>query len=316
LQNRIVFITKVSQNMKRRDFINSIVLGGISLGISRNQLFAVTPVRSIDLFTPENRKFLEAIYDKAIKENWRDLPFGDIVGMVGYEFLGTPYKAGTLEGDSEICRVLLGGVDCVTFFETSLAIATMIMKKKYSPENLILRVTHTRYRGGIQDKYLSRLHYTSDWIYDNIQKGIVYDVTEEMVGVPFKPEVNFMSTHSQYYKPLKENPDLVGKIKEIETDINSREYYYIPKDKVAMIESLLLTGDIVAICTDINGLDYGHLGLIYTDKDDTARLLHASSEQKKVVLDDTISNYLARNKKQTGITILRPTYTCPLDLDE
>jgi hypothetical protein len=302
--------------MNRRDFINSAVLSSLALTLGARGLLSVTPEKSEDLFTYETREFLKALYEKAQKNNWRDMPFGDLVGMVGYEFLGTQYEAGTLEGKTEICRVLLDRLDCVTFFETSLAIATQIMKQKYSVNDLILRVGFTRYRGGLEDGYITRLHYTADWIYDNIQKGIIYDVTEELGGEKYAPNVSFMSKNTNYYPPLKENPELVEEIEKIELDINSRDYYYVPKDKVEMIEPMLLTGDIIAITTPIEGLDYGHVGMIYKIEDDTSRFLHASSEQMKVVLDDTISKYLSRNKRQTGITILRPTYSCPLDVEE
>jgi hypothetical protein len=104
--------------MKRREFINTVFLSGVALGIGGSRLFAVTPISSEDLFTPEARAKLKSIYDKAIEENWRDLPFGDLVGKVAIEFVGTPYQGGTLDGEPEICRVILDGLDCVTFFES------------------------------------------------------------------------------------------------------------------------------------------------------------------------------------------------------
>src|SRR5262245_40690830 len=65
---------------------------------------------------------LEAVLAKAKAGHWRDLPMGALVGEVGKCFLGTPYVGQTLEvSDSvESCVINLKGLDCVTFFETSL----------------------------------------------------------------------------------------------------------------------------------------------------------------------------------------------------
>ena len=82
-----------------------------------------------------------------------------------------------------------------------------------------------RYRDGVIDQYPSRLHYFSDWIYDNVKKGIVEDVTEEIGGKKIKFNLNFMSTHPDSYKHLKENPDFIPIIKNQEKEISCREYY-------------------------------------------------------------------------------------------
>lgn len=65
----------------------------------------------------------------------------------------------------------LTGLDCVTFFENVLDMARIFRQGKYEFDDLLAAVTHTRYRGGKLDGYLSRLHYTADWIHDNVAKG-------------------------------------------------------------------------------------------------------------------------------------------------
>jgi hypothetical protein len=94
-------------------------------------------------------------------------------------------------------------------------------------------------------------------------------------------------------------------IADIEKKINKRKYYYIPNDKINKIETKLKTGDIIAFATNIEGLDYTHTGLVYVDADGKARLMHASSTKKKVVLDTTISEYAKPIKKNIGISVLR-----------
>ena len=248
----------------------------------------------------------DSIALKSITLKWENYPIGDVVGAVALNLIGKPYVGGVLDaGDSEKCIVNLDKLDCVTLFEQSLDMARLIKLKKLTEESLINEVTLTRYRNGIITDYSSRLHYTADWIYDNVQKGIVKDITPELGGKKIKFNVSFMSKNPQYYEQLKCNPGMVKKIVSYEKDINTRDYFYIPKDKVAEAEELMQTGDIIAIVTSKVGLDYSHTGMIYK-KNGKALFLHASSKKKKVVIDETISNYLRNIKSDLGITVLRP----------
>jgi hypothetical protein len=104
---------------------------------------------------------------------------------------------------------------------------------------------------------------------------------------------------------LKNNKALVAKIKKIEDNINASSAFYIPKENIPDIMEELQDGDIVAFVTSIDGLDYGHIGLI-NKEDGTARLMHASTGAKKVTLDTTLDEYIDGVSKFTGITVLRP----------
>ena len=44
----------------------------------------------------------------------------------------------------------------------------------------------------------------------------------------------------------------------------------------------------------------------YRDKQDALRYLHASSTQRRVVLDQELSRYLSSVTKHTGIMVARP----------
>jgi hypothetical protein len=68
----------------------------------------------------------------------------------------------------------------------------------------------------------------------------------------------------------------------------------------------LRTGDIVGITTAIDGLDCAHAGLCYRDERGALRLLHASTTQKAVVLDEDLGTYLAGVSTHTGIMVARP----------
>lgn len=254
----------------------------------------------------EEKKF-NKIVNKANKENWTSMPYGELIVKVGKEFQGVPYVGGTLDKDAvESCTIELDKLDCVTFFELSLAIAdALITEDEPTFESLYDRVQYTRYREGVLDGYESRLHYTSDWIYDNIEKGVVADITEELGGEPLELNVYFMSKNANKYPMLKGNKDLIAKIRNIEMEINSNLAFYIPKENVQDVMDDLLDGDIIAFVTSIDGLDYGHIGLV-NKEDGTARLMHASTKAKKVILDTTIDEYIDGVSKFIGITVLRP----------
>lgn len=254
----------------------------------------------------ENSRF-NKIIKKATKEQWSKLPYNDIVVKVGKEFLGVPYVGGTLDNsDTESCVIDLDRLDCVTYFENCLAIADVIMTEDNPAfDQLYERVQYTRYRNGDIDGYESRLHYTADWIFDNIDKEIVNDITSDLGGIPLDLHVNFMSQNADKYPKLKGNKVLIEKIKKIEDDINLGQIYFIPKENVSGIMDQLQNGDIVAFVTSIEGLDYGHIGLI-NKEDGTARLMHASSTAKKVMIDKPLDQYISGVSKFTGITVLRP----------
>ena len=167
---------------------------------------------------------------------------------------------------------------------------------------------YVRYRDGILGDYSTRLHYTSDWIYNNAKKQVIKDVTKEIGGEVYNLHVDFMSTHPQYYPALKDDPEMVKKIAIIEDNINNRTNYYVPKPKVRRTEQFLQNGDIIAIATDKKGLDYAHTGLALSDRPETARFFHASSKQKKVTLDVRLSYYMANIKSDIGITVARPIF--------
>lgn len=251
------------------------------------------------------RKFDE-VRATILDSNWLRLPIGELTAKVGLQLLETPYVGGTLDGPGrEMCTVDMLRLDCVTLFEVSLNMARITHMGKDSLSDLINAVAFTRYRDGELTDYTSRLHYTSDWIDNNIKKGVVVDVTEQLGGVAFPLQLGFMSQNPKYYPALVENPALVGVMRGIEERVNMTSRTIIPKNAIADTESKLQDGDIIAIATSKKGLDYSHTGLIVRDGK-RARFLHASSTKKKVVFDGPISDYVQRTESNLGITVLRP----------
>ncbi len=271
---------------------------------------AATPKE--DFFT--GREVFDKIINKSNSENWKALPMGELVGKVGKEFVGTPYVGFTFEifDDREVCVINLKGLDCATFYEASLALARTIKTGRPNQAQFQDQVERIRYRSGNLDGYVSRLHYSTDYFFDNEVKGVLNIISDDLPGAQvYTKKVSYMSTHPDRYRQLKANAALVPLIKKTEDEINARRTFFVPKDKVAGIESLLKTGDLLGLTTTAEGLDVSHTGLCYRDEQGVLRFMHASSVKKEVILDVRLSEYLANAKMNNGIIVARPLEIAP-----
>lgn len=231
----------------------------------------------------------------------------ECIPVYAESFLGTPYVASTLDKEmGERLVVNLGELDCTTFVEYVLALAITGYQHTSEFDFFAKNLENIRYRNGQIEGYASRLHYFSDWLYDNEEKKILQNLTKELGGIPINKEIHFMSQHPKAYKQLA-NEENIGLIQKAEENLNSREQFYIPQAQIKAVEGKLQDGDIIAITTNIEGLDVAHVGFVKLVKG-RAHLLHASSELKKVVVsDEPIADYIAKHKKQTGIMVARVT---------
>lgn len=231
---------------------------------------------------------------------------GELVTEIAHSFLGTPYVEKTLEKDpTEKLVINFHQFDCTTFVETCIALARTALEKDHSLDNYAFNLEQIRYRDGIRNGYVSRLHYFSEWITNNQEKKIIENISQEIKGEQFPLEISFMSKNAQLYPLLKGQDSLIQIIARKEKQISEREFYYIPEDKLRMVEPFLFDGDIVAITTKIKGLDIAHTGFVFR-KDDRVHLLHASSANNKVVVSGVpLVNYLKKNKSTTGVIIAR-----------
>lgn len=284
--------------LNRRQFVGNSIVGAAAI-----LMFKSFPALSQDAVY--DRMF--TLVDRIYKNKMEKAPIGDLIAFIGLNLIDTPYVGGTLDNNPvEKCVVNWHGLDCVTFFENCLDLARIVKKGSKSADDLIAEITFTRYRDGKLDGYLSRLHYTADWIANNEKKNVVENITKKLGGIVFPLKLDFMSKNFNLYPALKSNKDEVSKVIEIEEKINELKRYYIPSNKVKNIESKIKSGDIIAIATSKAGLDYSHTGLAYRDEKKTLRFLHASSKLKKVTLDQRLSDYLSGNRSTIGVTIVRP----------
>jgi len=245
--------------------------------------------------------------DYAAREKIVEKETGERVISIARFFLNTPYIASTLEADGlESLRVNLKALDCTTFVETVLALHNVlkVSDPDYGTYKQIL--TLIRYRNGVIREYPSRLHYMTDWLSENQSKGLICLVDMGCASVPFKPEVNFMSAHPDFYAALKNNPEFVGEMADHEKRINGLSLKYLPKDQLTPEASFIHTGDIIAITSAVKGLDFSHLGFALRENG-VVYLIHASSSGKKVLVSDQcLKEYLSEIRNNTGIVVARP----------
>jgi hypothetical protein len=259
------------------------------------------------VYDEKDVEICQSKFQLAINKNLADKTIGDVIAEIGKSFIGTDYLAHSLEAEGDEKLVInLTGLDCNTFLENALVLARCIKEGDNSFENYQDELQFIRYRGGVIEGYTSRLHYFSDWIYDNVAKGVIGDVTKEIGGQKIKFKINFMSTHPDSYKQLEENPDFIPIIQDQEKKIGCRDYYYIPKEELKSKEEKIKNGDLLAITTTVKGLDIGHVGIAVKMEDGRIHLLHAPHENSKVqISEERLSDYLMKYKRHSGVIILR-----------
>ncbi len=234
------------------------------------------------------------------------LPLNDRVIEVAKMFMQTVYVGGTLDGnEKEQLVVNFRELDCTTYLENVVALAKALSTDSVQTDDFLNELEKLRYRNGKLTDYSSRLHYFSDWIFENQQKGILENVSQKVGGEKYDKVINFMSTHVKSYAALKADSTLVDEIQKTEAAMNQREMFFIPEDKIQSLEKEIRNGDLIAITTKIKGLDVSHTG-IAIHVNDRLHLMHASSKQKKVVISDIpLADMLLNNKLQSGIMVAR-----------
>jgi hypothetical protein len=296
--------------MRIRSFFPSLilVLGLMAVPVSLQASSSSLPFGTVFKGT----KQFNALVAQA--DQWKGLPIGERVAAVGRAMTGTRYKSFTLEIDDhvEAPSVNLTGLDCWTFFETSLAFARMLdePKQNWTPQTMLKYIELDRYRGGqCTGSYLSRLHYLEDWLHDNDRRGMVKDLTRDLGGIPAAHDAVEMSRGWRSYRYMRKNPDLRAGIARMEARVASEPFYYIPKSQVAGIESKLQSGDIIGICAhDGRYIGTAHVGLACRSSDGVLHFMHASAPHNynKVVLDQRLSDYLYHFHTDAGIIVARP----------
>ncbi len=259
----------------------------------------------------------QATFDRlvalAARENWRALPLGERTVKVGLALAGTPYAGYTLEIDDRVESPSANfyGLDCWTFFEISLGFARMLHAKAppYEPADLLALIELDRYRNGVcTGEYLSRLHFLEDLFYDNQKRGLLTNITPQLPGAERMShrDIREMTVMWRHYRYLRNDPSLLAGMARIQERVSDLPVYHIPKQRVPGIERYLQDGDIIAVTSRDTGGYTSHVGLACRTRDGVLHFLHASSLQRRVVLDERLSAYLDSKRDDIGIIVARP----------
>jgi len=253
---------------------------------------------------PEEVKPFQRVIGYATDQKLHQRPMGEIIQAIAEQFLGATYKAGLLDQSKEETLVVtLNKFDCVLFIETVLAIARGVAVQDYSYKTFINHVRDQRYWDGQMNGYCSRLHYFSQWIFDNQKRGAVKNIGQELGGVPLNKKLNFMSTNRQSY-PRLSNDATYQCMVEREVKLDRVTLDYIPTNNIRHIYDQLQPGDIVAIATNIPGLDVTHTGLVYRYPDGNIGFIHASPIGEVTISRD-LERYVSKVENAIGILVAR-----------
>lgn len=257
------------------------------------------------LYTPGDSTFITGLLQKY---NAAKMSGGSLMLAIAGEFTGNKYVTGTLEqGSNEPLVINTQELDCTTFVEQVVAIYATVNEGKEGFRDMCTNLQRIRYRGGIRSGYASRLHYISQWIADSAKQHIIHEIDYGPVGRTLPIDLHYMSTHPASYKQLQENSTLVNEIAKWERAMHGIEAAYIPKQELLRTANELpvYDGDIIALTTNIKGLDVTHIGFAFWENGQL-HLLHASSAAGKVIKDHkNLYEYQKNKKNQTGIRVFR-----------
>ncbi len=248
---------------------------------------------------------LSKFWQLAIDSNLRSKNTQEIEIYVAQWFVGTPYLAATLDQNKKEQLVInLQGLDCVTFVENLVALTQTINDGKLDNESFYRNLQTLRYRDGKLDGYASRLHYFTEWLLNNQQKGILTLISDSLGNADFNPSVNILSKNKDKNQHLADSMVLAEIIKS-EIELSKAKLRYITKQHLPKVEDSIQDGDIIAITTSIKGLDIVHTG-IAIKRDNRLFMMHASSTMGKVVVSDVpLSEYLKQKPSFTGVLVAR-----------
>jgi hypothetical protein len=243
--------------------------------------------------------------DRAYAERLDTLPVGEIIVRVGEWFVGTVYTPGTLEqpGDERLV-INLREFDCVTFVENMLAFGRTIRAGKKDFASFRNEILSYRYRDGQLAGYPSRLHYFSEWISDNAEKGIVENITPSL-GVVDPEPIDFMTSHRDSYRALIADSTFAA-IAAIEQRLSSVPRYMVPKAQIRSKEKSVHNGDVIAAASSVKGLDVAHTGIAIW-KNGRLHLMHAPLVGDSVeISEEPLAERILGISRQDGIMVARP----------
>jgi hypothetical protein len=291
------------------------LLVGLTGRVAAQGVVAISlPDSAVTVWAEEDWRLFREKVTWAAAQGLDTVPAGEAIARLGESFVGTPYRAGTLEAPgTEHIVVNLRELDCVTFVETVIALTKFVRQDGVAAlgDSLAARARYEsylreiRYRAGILEGYASRLHYFSEWLAENAAQGHIEIVTASLGGVVDPRPITFMTSHAGAYPALSDSVTLVT-IQVVESRLNGGPpRYVIPKDSIAGIVNGIRDGDIIAAATTVAGLDVSHTGFAIW-KNGELHLMHAPLTGQPVEISPLpLAERIRGISNQWGIMVAR-----------
>lgn len=225
---------------------------------------------------------------------------------IGLSALGATYVNNALDLHEEECLVYSeAAFDCVTFVEWTIAKYLTSRSGVSNTGDIESVLRGIRYRNGCIDGYLSRLHYFSEWIAQNVLINGLNEITGGLDGaVVQKKSLAYISRNKHLYPRLKNEQDLM-RLRAIEKHLSSFEFSMVPKNQVGKVLRHIHHGDLIVFVSALSDLDIAHVGFAH-EQGGKVYLLHASEQNKRVeISNEPLDIYLKKRKKIAGIRVLR-----------
>lgn len=236
--------------------------------------------------------------------------FGERCVFVASQLEGTPWSA-PLDNDSiGTIIVNMHGFDRLGFINTVMALADASMKNMPTIKEFVYSLEAMSRRKGIDEGFVSQLHYGADWIVDNVYRGHVKEMTEYVGGGSFKAKtLDYVSRHKDEYPALKDSV-VLEKIKMIEMGYRSHRIPHLKKQSAGnkSLHELMQNGDIIMMLSPEIDYDIYDMGFVEM-KNGEPYLKHISHESGIVVTDEYPLSRLFKIEGQHfyGYRWLRPT---------
>jgi len=236
----------------------------------------------------------EQMDDYARAQAEAGLSFEARLTAVANKALGTPYQDGPL-GEGQQGKydtdpmVDFGQVDCVTYVEQSLALATAS-----SYDEMFANLQKIRYRDGKTD-FENRNHFMiSDWVANN---PFHVDVTDQL-GVE-TDKVSRTISRRDFFQLVKA-PGLGADTPDEEITLS-----VVPPARTKQAEENMPSPSLIVFVGKVDWLFSLHCGLYLRDEDGRGRLYHGSSKAGEVVEIDLADYMNAQADRYIGFTAYR-----------
>jgi hypothetical protein len=257
-----------------------------------------------ETLSKKQKKLLQAWYE-SLGSARPDESFGELTVRAAMYQLDKPYIDRAQTDDSERLKVRLEDFQCVSFVESSLAVARCHWQGAPKETCFIQELKEFRYRHGHMDGYASRLHYFSEWLSDNSVRNRLAPIGAKVGARPWVQPFHFMTQHPTLYPMLGVSSRLEA-IMETEQKLSRKTHLVLERQHIAKAQRKFVSGDLVGLVGSKDGLLITHAGFISRGQDAVPRLLHASSHHGRVLLTSSIAHYVKRQKKRRGIVVARP----------